>query len=252
MLDDSRSALLASQTNHVLMQYPPSPFIRARAFTLIELLVVISITAVLAALILAGVQRTKASSQSAVCASRLRQQGAAFMAYAADNSGRLPLSWNGSNDPDNNWWYHLSPYLGLDVQKSWPDVIQACRPNGPLGCPLTNVDDSRYPLPWGSYTMPTSHRTYLASIGDTTGLGLPLVKVQSPSSAILVTEGHYHPDFNTWHETAPGAGSGNTYGVTFPHGNKANALFVDGHVEMISSADLEENWSKYWDYPNKQ
>src|SRR6476620_3915205 len=61
-----------------------------RAFTLIELLVVIAIIAILAALLVPAVARTKESGRGAACISNLRQIGIAVTLYIQDNNNRLP------------------------------------------------------------------------------------------------------------------------------------------------------------------
>ena len=61
------------------------------AFTLIELLVVIAIIAILAALILGPVTRSKEAAKGAACISNLRQVGIALQLYADANNQRLPI-----------------------------------------------------------------------------------------------------------------------------------------------------------------
>jgi prepilin-type N-terminal cleavage/methylation domain-containing protein len=65
-----------------------------RAFTLIELLVVISIIAILAALLLPSLARSKETARSLQCMNNMRQLGIAATIYASD-VGRLPtiLEW---------------------------------------------------------------------------------------------------------------------------------------------------------------
>ena len=60
------------------------------AFTLTELLVVIAIIAVLAALLLPALGRTKTKAQNAACLSNLRQLGIATRLYAEVHQERLP------------------------------------------------------------------------------------------------------------------------------------------------------------------
>ena len=60
------------------------------AFTLIELLVVIAIIAILVALLLPVLGRSKASAWGVQCANNLRQLNLTWSLYSEDNGGRLP------------------------------------------------------------------------------------------------------------------------------------------------------------------
>lgn len=63
---------------------------RRDGFTLIELLVVISIVALLIALLLPAIKRTREIARRSVCASNQRQLVIGLIAYASDNAGLTP------------------------------------------------------------------------------------------------------------------------------------------------------------------
>jgi prepilin-type N-terminal cleavage/methylation domain-containing protein len=71
---------------------------KRRAFTLIELLVVIAIIAILAALMLPVLARSKERGRIAACLSNLHQIGVAFQIYVDENNGYLPRMDNKSTN----------------------------------------------------------------------------------------------------------------------------------------------------------
>src|SRR5688500_12308285 len=63
---------------------------RCRGFTMVELLLVITIIAILASFIMAGVSRGRAAAQRIACMNKLRQWGQGAQIYAEDHNDKLP------------------------------------------------------------------------------------------------------------------------------------------------------------------
>lgn len=90
---------------------------RAKAgFTLIELLVVIAITAILSALLLPALAKTRARAQAIGCLNNTRQLIVAWQLYGDDHDGLLPynLGMNGSTFRTNANWVNNVMTWGLD------------------------------------------------------------------------------------------------------------------------------------------
>lgn len=97
---------------------------RFPAFTLIELLVVISIIAMLIALLLPSLAKSKESAKMVSCASMLRQIGNAAHSYTVESRGfLLPQSVPSANGPGGRYeWYqnkHFLNALGIKPPAGW-------------------------------------------------------------------------------------------------------------------------------------
>ncbi|PAW78889.1 MAG: hypothetical protein B9S32_05785 [Verrucomicrobia bacterium Tous-C9LFEB] len=213
--------------------------ITAQGFTLTELLVVIAIIGSLSALTFPALKNAYAKSRSDVCVSNMRQLGVAINLYAADNDGRLPVSYVvGSNGPDNNWWYRINSYTGAaPMAANWTSIFLRSQ-EAPYYCPETPKTKVIAGNLWVSYKM--SMKLRLAQSGAQLGVtdGFPRVRVSEYAKILLLAEGRVAPEFNEYTTNSPATG------VRYPHVGKLNGLFMDGHIESFTQEQLKARWSE--------
>ena len=214
------------------------------AFTLVELLVVISIIGLLAGLAVPAINGGLKSAKAGACLSNLHQIGVATMAYAADNSFKLPP---GGSDGENNWARDVYNYCGgSDATRASKKTLFICP-----GCSKsvkTDVPAGQIPLTYSGHKglMPSGSSTVVAlsSVARPTEVilagdgcqvaagGFAGYVIDSPAIFALQT-GKGGVSMETAISTSPDTDSGSAGALRYRHAGKVNLVMCDGHAEAI-------------------
>ena len=216
------------------------------AFTLVELLVVISIIGLLAGLAVPAINGGLKSAKAGACLSNLHQIGVATMAYAADNSFKLPP---GGVDGENNWARDVYNYCGgSDTTKANKKTLFICP-----GCSKsvkTDVPAGQIPLTYSGHKglMPSGSNTVVAlsSVARPTEVilagdgcqvsagGFAGYVIDSPAIFSLQGGKGGSVVMETAISAAPDSDSGGGGGaLRYRHAGKVNLVMCDGHAEAI-------------------
>jgi len=213
-------------------------------FTMVELLIVIAIIVILASLMFPALNKARDSVKAISCVNNQRQCGLAITSYIGDYDGYF------LNEVAPGKWTDLYPGAQstfkkvLFINKYLPDGTNA------VGCPsspaysecsqnnyssLNSVYIS-YGFRWNGFSKAEDHSIFTA------GYMVYAKRIKKSTSFFLLadslsyeaTSGKFIQTYQLTNTTA-----------AMRHNNKANFLFLDGHVERLSPNGFADNLEKY-------
>lgn len=217
------------------------------AFTLVELLVVISIIGLLAGLAIPAINGGLKSAKSGACLSNLHQIGVATIAYAADNSFKLPDAGSG---PSDMWATKLATFIstGTKSKKS----IFVCP-----GCEKTVVEGTGtdVAITYGVHNglMPKGgtasnitsvvRATEVILAGDVCqnpgNKGWSPFCIEQPSIISSQSGGRSgSTDLTSPITVGTDSDNGNNPWLRYRHSGKVNVVMCDGHAEAIKKGSV--------------
>lgn len=224
----------------------PSAPRSSRAFTLVELLTVIAIIGVLAAIIIPVTGRVRSSAKTAKCASNIRQLAQAALLYAGDHRNVLPPTFGTpvaeGTYSTTAWWWELYP-----VYCSGAEVF-SCPADDTGFTPAASATFTRNGVTLANGKV--SYGPIGSQIGaaDYKAFGKRLSTLSSPARMVMLMDYHHtslrlSENWNAnkprWTSSGVGAVSSvNNEYPAYPHSEKANMAFVDGHVAAMTQREL--------------
>ena len=244
--------------------------VKQKGFTLIELLVVISIIAVLMAILMPALRRTKEQAKRVVCANNLRQMGTAMEMYSGSYDGKIPPC-EAKKDNENAlpWFSYIAYWRGIAAAGEIGRAVQfgllyehgGCEDAKVFYCPSVSVKQ-----------VMKAHR-YEYNVGNGNPYGT-IPPPGTPGESVddkIRTSYNYYPQGRRLEEDGypPVAGKSTDLGANrvmitglvassgvgkgeFPHrmGKRAglNALFGDSHVYFTTGltphdgVEIGHNW----------
>ena len=206
------------------------PAFSGSCFTLIELLVVIAIIAILASMLMPALNKARQAGQAASCQSNLKQQSVAVFAYADDYKGHYPVY-----DVNNAGLYAVVLNFCMGSRNNTLDEEHFNPKCGFYGsrafyCPGKNntYRQARY-VDYGAY-----YGQWTPSFDQ-----LKIFLLKKTSASILHLESQYGPG-----EKFGSGNISNVNRISYPHSNRSNTLYFDGHVSTFSRNNMTDQQVK--------
>jgi prepilin-type N-terminal cleavage/methylation domain-containing protein/prepilin-type processing-associated H-X9-DG protein len=197
-------------------------------FTIIELLVAIAIIGILASLLLPVLSKSRQKAKQVVCLNKIKQYSLASLTYALDFEQMIPHSTKETMAPWDQWYDRLD---ATGYMSNGADTAN-------LSCPSANPISNH----WSSGFGPNDY------IGWRDASTNPAdIKSAHPTETILIMDTVNNGNFSVvyrWQTL-----SNNLFGYDkntriSRHNYKANASFLDGHAEALTTSYLIQK--SYW------
>ena len=213
----------------------------ARAFTRIEVQIVAAIIALLAALLLPALARTKMSAQRADCVSNLRELGLGAELYLGDNAGLAFHKNAPATATGQQWWFG---WLGGGAEGQRPFDLTTgvlfpyLHGTGTRLCPSFDYTSPLYKLKGTNVIFSYGCNSYLFA-----GPNLPPVaagSLQHPAATVFFADAaevndfqapasRAHPLFEEFYYVDTNSAYPNGH---FRHDQMANVILADNHVDL--------------------
>jgi len=194
------------------------------AFTLVELLIVIAVIAILAALLLPALSRSKAVAKGTICVSNLKQIGLGLRMWNNDNGSKYP-------------WQLTSAQGGSQDSPEWVDHFRVCASELAttkiLVCPMEK--DKQVAADWGTING-LENVSYFAGLTAQDNKPFSLV---SGDNNILGGGGGLNPHWNVYL-----AGSIDAAWDVTVHNERGHILLADSSVQKLKTFGLRDQISE--------
>ena len=206
-------------------------------FTIIELLIVVSIIAIIASLLLPALNAARAKAQTISCSGNMKQIGTILMQYSMENNDRqIPVAMKTESE---TIWNFPGKYLYETIKVSYKVLF--CPAMNEREAEFTTEEKIRnaitFKMEYGYNEMINVDVADTAVITEASYYSPKSGRIKSPTLRVQYIDTYYNDSASSFKKTSgcyrinPNIYTGKDYGrPASRHSERANILFLDGHV----------------------